>query len=1016
MRISMLLMLIAGPLLGQENNPNIASTPPLTPEQQLKTFHLPPGFVIELVAAEPQIKKPINIAFDAQGRLWVTESVEYPFPAPKDRLAKDTVKIVSDFAANGKARRIETFAENLNIPIGVLPGVDGHSALIYSIPSIFRMTDTKGTGKADKREVLYGSIGFKDTHGMTGEFVRGFDGWIYCCHGYSNTSNVKSQGDTAITMQSGNTYRIKADGSRIEYVTHGQVNPFGLSFDSLGNMYSCDCHSRPIYQLLKGAYYPSFGKPHDGLGFGPELLTHDHGSTAIAGITYYAADQFPEEYRDNIFIGNVVTNRINRDRLEKHGSTYKGIEMPDFVKCDDPWFRPVDIKLGPDGALYVADFYNRIIGHYEVPLTHPGRDHEKGRIWRIVYRGPDGKTALKPWRDLTVAKVPELIAELDNPNLMVRMNAMEQIIARGDSPANLESTKRVVELGTPFQRAHGLWILQRLGHLSQETLSKAAADKDRLVRVHAQRILTERGEWQGEERTLALAGLKDSDAFVQRNAAAALGAHSIPSDIDALLQLRHDAPAQDTHLIHVVRMALRDHLLRAASWQEINGWKYSEAYSRALADVCLGVHDEQSAQFVRLHLEQYAEDLPKPGKKKDKQYEEKLTQLDNQTHYIARYGKDGSATWILHWAQQRYLKDLELQGRIVKDVQQGTQERGGKMTKDELAIAADITMKLLAQKDKKWGIDLAGLFKLPQTQDALLTIVNNPKADANTRKNAVTALLTIDPKENVAKLAGLINATDESIELREQLANSLAATNQANAFAALAKALETAPARLQTTIALGLAGSAPGGEKLLETVAAGKASARLLQEVPVYARLQQQKKIANLKDRVAKLTKGLPSADQRLQDLIGQRRTGYQKAQPDIKVGGQIFEKHCAACHQIANKGAKIGPQLDGVGIRGLERILEDILDPNRNVDQAFRTTSLVLNNGQLVNGLLLRQDGTVLVLADNAGKEVRIPAGDVQERAVVALSPMPGNFGEQIPETDFYHLMGYLLSQRTKQ
>ena len=272
---------------------------------------------------------------------------------------------------------------------------------------------------------------------------------------------MKSKGDSEITMTSGNVYRIKPDGSRIEYVTHGQVNPFGLTFDPLGNLYSCDCHSRPVYQLLKGAYYPSFGRPDDGLGFGPELLTHDHGSTAIAGITYYAADQFPPEYRGNTFIGNVVTNRVNRDRMESHGSTYKGIEMPDFLKCDDPWFRPVDIKLGPDGALYVADFYNRIIGHYEVPLNHPGRDHTKGRIWRIVYRGTDGQTKLKPFRDLTTATTPELIGELNNTNLAVRMQTTEQLIARASEPATVESVQHVVEQGTSFEKAHAMWVLER---------------------------------------------------------------------------------------------------------------------------------------------------------------------------------------------------------------------------------------------------------------------------------------------------------------------------------------------------------------------------------------------------------------------------------------------------------------------------------------------------------------------------------------------------------------------------
>src|SRR5262245_38495003 len=265
-------------------SPHVAATDPLPPDKQLKKFHLPPGFEIQLVAAEPAINKPINIAFDAKGRLWVTGSIEYPYPAKEGTKPRDKVWVLSDFAADGKARKVEVFADGLNITIGVLPLADCKSALVYSIPNIYKLTDTDGDGKADKKEVLYSGYGFGDTHGMTGEFMWGLDGWVYCCHGYANTSKVKSKGDTAITMHSGNTYRIKPDGSKIEQWTWGQVNPFGLAFDPLGNLYSTDCHTRPLYQLLRGAHYPHFGnKVQDGLGFGPEMVTHDHGSTAIAG-------------------------------------------------------------------------------------------------------------------------------------------------------------------------------------------------------------------------------------------------------------------------------------------------------------------------------------------------------------------------------------------------------------------------------------------------------------------------------------------------------------------------------------------------------------------------------------------------------------------------------------------------------------------------------------------------------------------------------------------------------------
>ncbi|MGI8966994.1 MAG: PVC-type heme-binding CxxCH protein, partial [Limisphaerales bacterium] len=345
----------------------IRKTEPLTSEEEQKKFHLPPGFEIELVASEPEISKPMNIAFDAKGRLWLTQSREYPFPVlPVEKKGRDEIKILENFSANGRAQKVTTFAGGLNIPLGIYPYKNG--AIAFSIPNIYFFQDTDGDGRADQQELLLGRFGYeKDTHGLTSNFRRGYDGWIYADHGFNNDSTLTGKNGHSIKMNSGNCYRFKPDGARVEQFSWGQVNPFGLMFDPLGDLWSADCHSAPVYLLLRGAYYPSFGKPHDGLGFGPAIITHSHGSTAIAGMVFYAAENFPKEFRGNTFIGNVMTCRINRDSYSEHGSTRIAKEEPDFLTSDDPWFRPVDIQLEPDGAIYVADFYNRIIGRYEVP-------------------------------------------------------------------------------------------------------------------------------------------------------------------------------------------------------------------------------------------------------------------------------------------------------------------------------------------------------------------------------------------------------------------------------------------------------------------------------------------------------------------------------------------------------------------------------------------------------------------------------------------------------------------------
>ena len=244
-----------------------------------------------------------------------------------------------------------------------------------------------------------------------------------------------------------------------------------------------------------GPGIPASASRTTALGFGPDMVTHDHGSTGIGGISFYAADQFPEAYRGTVFLGNVVTNRINHDKIEWHGSSPKGIEQPDFVWSEDNWFRPVDIELGPDGALYVADFYNRIIGHYEVPLTHPGRDRERGRIWRIVYKGTDGKPAPAPSLiDRTRSSVAELVADLAHPNLVVRITAANQLVDRGGEAA-IAAVRAIMKPGTPArQRVHGLWVLERLGALDDATLLACAGDPDRELRVHSMKVLVDRAE------------------------------------------------------------------------------------------------------------------------------------------------------------------------------------------------------------------------------------------------------------------------------------------------------------------------------------------------------------------------------------------------------------------------------------------------------------------------------------------------------------------------------------------
>ncbi|HZM01802.1 MAG TPA: hypothetical protein VFC44_02160 [Candidatus Saccharimonadales bacterium] len=1130
----------------------VRKTQPLPPEQEQKAFHLPPGFEIELVAAEPNIGKPINMAFDPKGRLWLTQSREYPFPAPTNRIARDAIKILSDFQPNGMAGKITTFATNLNIPIGLYPYRDG--ALGYSIPYIYSFHDTNGDGMADTRDIFLGKFSFnKDTHGMTSSFRRGFDGMLYANHGFNNTSVLAARDGSTITMHSGNTYRIRMDGTHLEQFVWGRVNPFGLMFDPLGNLYSSDCETWPIYLLLRGGYYPSFGIPDDGIGFAPPMMDHKHGSTAIAGIVYYAATNFPPEFRDNIFVGNVMTCRVDRDSLEMHGSTGIAREQPDFLSCDDPWFRPVDLELGPDGALYMADFYNRIIGHYEVPLDHPGRDRERGRIWRISYHGTNATSHF----NLSTASVAELIRQLGNSNITIRMLAMNELTDRIGRSAISPVNKMMRQKRTgAWQKIHGMWVLYRLNALDPALLASIAHDSDRRLRVHAMRVYAETPHWTASQRDLVVAALRDPDALVERCAADALGQHPAIEDIRPLLDAREHVAADDTHLLYVLRLALRNQMRAPEEYAALPLAQWSRADESAIADVSLAVPSPASAEFLLRHLQKYSEDH-------DRAVEE--------LSHIARYLPQADLPKMADFTRDKFAGDLDLQLDLFKSVQESLEQRGEALppsmrqwgaglaegllapTSQDLMAWSNIPVpgqgpanpwafqermcadgqlaKLISSQPvgetltgvlrsktfvipekmsffvaghdgypgeplkgedlvclreagsgrilqssppprhdtahkvtwdlKKYAgqtgylevidrdtdpayawlaigrfepnvvpfpsaapndaeqrvasaVELAGALRLEGLEQPLVKLLTDAEASLGARAAAAKALQTIHPENHIGELGAIVANGAESPALREQCAQSLAAANSPEARAALVGSLPSAPQALQTEIALALASSAEGADALLKAVADGKASARLLQDRTVKTRLAAAHP-ADVEQRIAQLTKGLPPADAERQALIDQRVAAFNLAQASPLRGAGVFHKNCVICHAILGQGASVGPNLDGIGNRGVPRVAEDILDPSRNVDRAFRVTLFTMKDGDIQSGLFRREEGAMVVVAGPNGKETFIPKKDIREQRESELSLMPDNFAQALAPKDFNDLLAFLVSKDTK-
>jgi putative heme-binding domain-containing protein len=1087
-----------------------------SPEEELQGFHVPPGFTVELVVAEPRILKPMNLAFDAAGRLWCTESIQYPFPARDVERGADSISIHEDKDGDGTFESSRIFADGLNIPIGLLPYQDG--VLAFSIPNIYFLRDTNGDGVCDERKIVLGPFDTsRDTHGMVNALRDGGDGWIYACHGFNNISKLAGTDGHTIELSSGNVFRFRPDGSRVEQYTQGQVNPFGMTRDEYGNWFTADCHSKPITQLLRGACYPSFGRPDDGLGFVPPMMDHLHGSTAISGIAYVDKGTFSEPYQGNLLSGNVMTCRINRNRLEYHGATAKAIELPDLLTSDDPWFRPVDLQFGPDGNLYIADFYNRIIGHYEVPLDHPDRDRTSGRIWRIRSASTDNSSAQSKTKrtgvptSTTASLAPRPIAidaaiamvrnvDVDRQDTAIAMRRIQAIETLGTSgtmehlPILLNSLQSVDEAFDPIlKQAH--WIAMR------DIVAREAKKGTPLPKS----LLTDTAI---EERS----GLVLKLLRAVRDPSAAHWSIEVIESIGERLPNQWSTPWLRDAVLHVSTVASDEDTPRVLNLLER---VTTEPDSRS--ELVLRVAEAQRQRNGRISqkLIEYGEvalsqqlalwDRPTDGKIAN-------TTLHAWSARAAR-GID-ARDWPIEPRQ------IDLQGSNGKSPipfwsSFGLGERyTGSWTSSPIDAPAKLSFWIVGHNGLPSEPDLKSNYVRILAQNAStrdwseVHRIYPPRSDTGRRieldlvehvgRKLRIQVVDGDGHDSYAWL-GIADVSDAGLSRSVDHENFEKLKRMVQCFG---PAIATQPSSPKTTVFLDawsrwmrsprldaackvslqksmLGSQAPvvaelmdvlverGWEDLLEPASTTAAN------VPDYTWDWNQldaKTVSWLADQVCRrsnaegqdelalrwsrhrtsiplveslLRRGVMSKDAlrvlpaswwdsltpedaaRLADLrpvgeldttraaiVAKRAAAVETAPTDLAIGAKVFSDRCAACHQLAGQGKVVGPQLDGAITRTIDRLCEDILWPNRNVDEAFRVTNVLLESGETVSGLVIDRQNDTIELVDSTGKSQRIAREEIEEEKISRLSLMPSNMEEVISESELASLIAYLKSK----
>jgi putative heme-binding domain-containing protein len=961
-RLLLAVYLTALPAFAQRGLKDI---PDPDPVKQAAAFNLPEGMEIKLVASDPMIAKPVQMNFDSRGRLWLVSSGMYPHIVPGAE-ENDKVLILEDTNGDGVADKRTVFADNLHIPTAVLPA-DGGAYVANSTEIIF-LKDTDGDGKADQRRVVLSGFGTEDTHHIVHTFEQGPDGMLYFLQSIYIHSHLETPYGVRRLM-GGGIWHFRPETQRAEILSKGLINPWGFIFDEHGQTFATDgAGGHGINDIFPRSVFrtsPGAKRIMDGL---------NPGQPKLCGLEILSGSHIPEKLRGVLIAPDFRGHRINAYRLNPEGSSYNSTRIDDFLSSSHRAFRPIDVKMGPDGALYIADWYNPIIQHGEVDFRDDRRDHSRGRIWRVTFKGQP----LIEKKDFSKFSIKELLAHTISKERIHREQARNELRARTDVLPELSAWSS--KLTDNFSRMQAMWNHQAVNHTAINLIKSLIASDDPRYRAAALRVIYHRHEEVTGATDIIKKAINDPNGRVRLWAVSCLaqmpGPDSVPTALRAL-----DHPVDKT-MDFALWSIVREH-------QEHWAPKF-EAGKPVFGDKLPHLIFAMKALGKTLSLESIFTSLDNGS----------LTPTERKDA-ISVISQVGSANDL-----SRLFKLAPKEPIILDQLVTAAQIRKLQPTegKEQLLHFLDSKKPTVFASAAK----LAGLWKFAPARNKLVTAftqsptkrqaaaeglrlfgdektiklflkLSKESPDEATRVIAVKELAQIAPDRAATSAVALLQQDKEGKDEHRLFTSFL---QSSRASTSLAKALEgkTLPTKIAT---LGLQRAGTSGRPPKDLIAALQLSGKLKP-------MSQQPSSADM----AKLIERV-------------------RSEGDPHRGEMIYRRNdlqCIACHAIGGVGSPIGPDLVSIGASApVDYLITSLLNPNDKIKEGYHTTLVSEKNGNAHTGGLVSESDTEVVLRDYAGQMNRIARSDIKNITISPVSMMPPGLTAGLREDQFIDLVRFL-------